>query len=81
MSAQKERKERKKSPTAKLQSSPAMLSLKPKSKPEIMWPTDPLEYNRKQGQGQLYYNCLRPPRLFENRVKQNEVIFFLEWTF
>lgn len=73
MSAQKERERERtrasKSPTAKLQSSPAPLSLKPKSKPEMMWPTDPLEYNRKQGQGQLYYNCLRPPRLFENRVK------------
>lgn len=72
MSAKKDRERERtrasKSPTAKLQSSLAMLSSKPKSKAEIMWPTDLLEYNRKQGQGQLYYNCLRPPRLFENRV-------------
>lgn len=55
------------------------LSSKPKSKAEIMWPTDPLEYNRKQGQGQLYYNCLRPPRLFENRVIERVKFFFFSW--
>lgn len=48
------------SPTAKLRSSLAMLSSKPKSKTEIIWPADPLENNRKQGQGQIYYHCVRP---------------------